>query len=262
MNKVTNCPSRGAPLDWREQLSGGDSGWSGWRERRYTTYGFALAEALDTDAEYERRRPARNANLESDVAAPGIQAAVSGLIAGIGRGGIAAALGAAHPWAIGLGVGAGALGVAWFVLLRDQRALLWEVETLTGADLDRNGVVGKPEQSPTVRVEIEERKPKGRGSLSFVHLPCTPEQLETLARGALNGKPLSESAWTRKGRPFSRREFSKVRDELVERGLVRWVNPAAHAQGLELTLTGRAVFRRIVEAPPRPTLKCTHAQTG
>ena len=165
MNELT-CPLCGAPANWREILK------SNWQRREYHAYGWTLSQYLSAGAEYERRRPARDATFESDVAVPGIQALVSGLIAGLGGGGLAAALGSPRFLLIGLGIGAGAMGLAWFTLLREQRRLLWEVETITGVDWDQDGQVGPPEP-PTVRVEIVEAC--GRVITVRVEPPSSPQ---------------------------------------------------------------------------------------
>lgn len=234
--------------------------WRRWREKRYTTLGAGASPALDAGGEWERRRPARSASLEADVLVPGAQATITGLVGGLLAGGVAAAMHFSHPWALGAIAGAATLGAAWVVLLRDQRALLWEIENVTGRDLNGDGVAGRPQPriiNAPVRVEIQERKAKGRGSLRFIDLPAKPEQLRVLAVGVLNGAPMAEASWTGKRRPFSRRQFNRLRDEMLRRGLAVWVNPAAHAQGVQLTSAGRAVFRRLAET--RPALPGAHA---
>ena len=86
-------------------------------------------------------------------------------------------------------------------------------------------------------------KDNGRET-DFIDLPAGPEQLRKLADGLLSGRQFALSAWSGAGAPFSRSEFERLRDELIKRGLARWRNANAQAQGAELTLPGRAVLRR------------------
>jgi len=192
----------------------------------------------------ERRRPARPGSFESDLLVPLAQSAVTGLLVGSVSGGLAWAAGAPRPGLIGAVAGGVVLAAVWMLALVDRRALLWEIETVAGLDLNDDGIVGKPEEP--VRVEIQERQ--GR-TLRFVDLPAKPDQIARLAAGVLGGRSFSEASWTGRGRPFSRRQFARLRDEMIRRGLAMWVRPRAHAQGVELTAAGRAVFRRLADRP-------------
>ncbi len=45
---------------------------------------------------------------------------------------------------------------------------------------------------------------------------------------------------------LSRRVFSKLRDEAIARGLICWIDPGAHTQGVELSKVGQHVFERLL----------------
>jgi len=95
------------------------------------------------------------------------------------------------------------------------------------------------EQPAPLRVEVTE----GR-STKLIDLPASQEQIIPLAVGLLSGQSLSEAAWTGSGAPFTRSEFSRLRGELIRRGLAAWNNPKTPARGATLTAPGRAVMRR------------------
>lgn len=204
--------------------------------------------AVPAGVTLERKRPARAATLQSDVAVPCIQSVITGLLAIVGGGGVAAAAG----WdvlIVSAVVGAIVTGTAWYLLLRQHSDLLWEVETITGLDLNKDGHKGKPPKKETTPLEIHIPPGQdGQGPQTlFVDLPTTIEKLRAFARAVLGGRSMSESGWTGGGRLFGKTEFVGVRDELIERGLIRWNNPEAHAQGCSLTAVGRWAFRNLAK---------------
>jgi hypothetical protein len=107
----------------------------------------------------------------------------------------------------------------------------------------------EPEAPRPVNVRVELVQDDGhRGD--YIDLPASPEQLQVLGSGLVQGQPFSVAAWTGRNRPFTRNEFETLRVELFTRGLVRWSSPHAKAQGVELTPAGRAIFRRLATPPP------------
>lgn len=195
--------------------------------------------AVPAGVTLERRRPARAADLRSDVAVPFIQAVITGLLA-TGIGGGVAVCGKWDVAAVGGVVGGLVMGGAWLLLLREHRDLLWETEEITGLDLDGDGHVGAP-VSTTLEITI----PGDHGKQTKIaDLPAAPEQLRALAQGMLRGR-MAETEWYGRGKLFSKGKFYALRQELIDRGLMVWVNPKAHTQGTELTAVGRSVFRRL-----------------
>lgn len=210
---------------------------SGWERRDYTPFGAGVV-AVEAGTEYERRRPARDASLESDVAVPASQSAITAVILGCGAGAVAAVTGAPEPFLIGIALGAGAGAIAWLGLLADHRRLLWEIETATGIDLDGDGDVGEPE--PKTRLEIIERQ-GNHTRVSWVDLPLDEEQKTRLAMALLIQK-----------RRFSRRDLSDIIDEehysdvlqiMLDAGLVTPRGESLNA-GVELSSSGRAYLKR------------------
>lgn len=156
------------------------------------------------------------------------------------------------PLAAGGATGGIAFAISSILLTLDHRRLLWAAERALHVDLDQDGDVGEPE-TPREALQVELLENHGhRQRLSFIDLPGSDRQLISLAQGILNGKGTGEASWTGAQGPFSRSEFSALRDALIRRGLATWLNPNAHAQGWELTAAGRAVMRKIAQLEPTP----------
>lgn len=206
----------------------------------------APVAAVPAGVTLKRQRPARAATLRSDVAVPCIQSVITGLLAIMGGGGIAAAAG----WdvlIVSAIVGAIVTGAAWYLLLRQHSDLLWEIETITGVDLDGDGEKGRPKESTPVEVHIPPGKDQEGKQTLFMDLPAPPDVLRIFARAVLSGQPMTEGAWSGKGRLFSKPEFILLRDELIDRKLAAWRNPKHHAQGCYLRKSGKYVFRQLAQ---------------
>ena len=108
---------------------------------------------------------------------------------------------------------------------------------------------GEMEAAQPVVVEAEARTLRlelYKGSQTvYAELPMSFEQAQELARGLLAGTPFSEASWTGAGRPFSKGQFQQMREEFVKRGLARWRNKGAPAQGVELSPEGWDVCRQL-----------------
>jgi uncharacterized membrane protein YeaQ/YmgE (transglycosylase-associated protein family) len=130
---------------------------------------------------------------------------------------------------------AGSVGavLVWLLSLVQWRRVVYAPMPLPEA-------VYEVEPLEPIRVEVKDER---SGASRFAFLPATPEQLQALARGLLDGATFAESYWTGSGQPFTRAEFSSLRAELLKRGLLAWNNPAAPARGASLTPAGRAVMR-------------------
>jgi hypothetical protein len=199
--------------------------------------------------EAERRMPYRTPGLEPDVLVPGAKALFTGVACGIVVGIASAVFG--WPWYTFVGgFGGGAAG-GWFVFVADSNKLLWRVERIIGRDLNDDGDVGEPKgsgrkapQEPAsriLRVEVAQEN-----QTRFLDVP--QDKAVKFARSVLAGRSMSEQEW--KTYFGGIKEFKEFRGKLLDGGLVRWVNPKAHSQGLELTRAGRAVFRRLANLSP------------
>ncbi len=229
-----NCPHCGKRIDW-----------SNWQKREYTTFA-AGGMAIPAGAEYERRRPARDANLESDVFSPALQSLITGVTAGV-CGAAATAMSGLdqHPAVVGLTAGTAILSVTWIVLLRDHRALLWEVERIVGADLDEDGHIGPPASPPRtpIRIEVSGREGKYR-RIRYIDLPHTirDEDIASIARAVL----VSRKKFSRRDLDISPEVYRDLSERMLEGGLLRYRGKGPRS-GLELTGAGRAFLRQFLE---------------
>lgn len=93
------------------------------------------------------------------------------------------------------------------------------------------------------RIEVNESE-----DVKIHNLMLDKGKILEIARGVLNGRSLSLGEWTGKSGPLSRSEFETMRGELLEVGLIRWVNPEYKQQGLELTPIGKTFFEQIIRS--------------
>ena len=201
--------------------------------------------------EYYEPRPTsfyRPDPLRDGVAVPGLQAAITGAVCGLAALAITAWF-ELPAWGIAGTVAAVATAGAW---LSYRGRWQWLLERITGADLNADGYIGKPEpqQAPALSapIRVEVSRDEGR-AVDFIDLPY-PEKLPALAAGLLAGRQFAQTSWVGAGQLFSRSEFDQVRDTMIERGLAAWKNPEAKAQGVTLTAAGRAVMRRLANLSP------------
>ena len=250
MNRQT-CPLCGAPKGWREMMKNQQHrspAWGPWERRGSRVFGLGDVAEIPMGARYERRRPVRDPHVESDVVTPILQAAFSGLIGTMASGAIAGLAGWPKPVLVGAVGGAGVVSVTWFWLLRQHRALLWEIEEIAGADLDGDGRIGQPEQEPEMRrvdvrpeprrtrVEVTERQPNNV-RMRFGEIPLGRESLEAVARAVL----VRKEKFSRRGlnEVLSQEEYSEFYQAMINCGLLAHVGNAN-----ELTAAGRAFLRQ------------------
>lgn len=239
------CPLCGEQLSVQPARSdsGGLEGHGALRPFEYSLPGQGRRMKSDVPVEFVRKTPTHPAGIESDVRVPLFQAVITGLMAGALLVVLGLGLGWGLTWQTPAVVAMVSAFACWMLFLFDHRSLLRQVERVIMADIDGDGRVGEPEPE-TVRVEVQE----GERRWVFADLPVDLERLRLFARGALSGKPLAQASWTGRGGVFSRGEYQRLLDEMLARGFAVWRNPAAHAQGLDLTGVGRAVLRRLAES--------------
>jgi len=184
---------------------------------------------------------------------PAAQAVITGISAGAVAGSAAWLVEYGRPWPVLFTTATIAHTITWLSMLRRWKDLIWRIESALGVDLEQDGVAGQLDQRQApIRVEvIQDRK------IQIVDLPAQQDQLIDLATGLLRGVPFSEAQWTGRGQPFSKRQFKQLREAMIARGLIRWNNPDAPAQGLALTHTGSAMVQTFaaMAASPTPALQ-------
>jgi len=139
------------------------------------------------------------------------------------------------PWTVALAVGVIVGCLAWCLLLIQSRQLLSTRETATADP----GV-----DDPAFTVEITEKLPE-RQRVQYAHFPARRPEVERFATACING-------WLTVNSPhrLSRRMFTQLRDVALDRGLLAWIHPDAHQQGVQLTSVGSHVFKRLIASSP------------
>lgn len=206
---------------------------------------YHLGTEISNVDQYEYRRPARDASIESDVAVPGLQAVISGAMSGLSYLGLAVALGWPKPLTTALAVLAAVTGVSWLVLLSAHRRLLWELERVTGTDFDGDGETGRPTPpaTSTTRVELVDQ---GHGAIRWVDVPLSDDKLEELARALLKRRlALSRRQLSDDG-VLSEESYSAVLESFLDGGLAELKGRSRNA-GVQLTGAGRAFLRQYLD---------------
>ncbi len=231
------CPHCGAPLQ-REPLAlrpvPDDAG-----AVRQFAFGGDVASGATW---HEYRRPARPADVASDVATPALQAFVTGLAASC----VALLPVLAFddlPWLAVPAAGAVAFALSWLALLAEHRRALWQVETYQ-REPNAPETPNAPEPARTVtRLAV---------TLGNVHrereLPLEPDALLRLARALAGGeRPFSERELVRAGLLSGRAQYEQTRDALLLMGWLRWRNPNDRRQGVDWSAPGRAGLRALAD---------------
>lgn len=194
-------------------------------------------------ATYEKRQPAREPNVQSDVVVPMLQAGLTGLAVGVPGAAVLGLLGYQTGEALTTGAGLALFTIAgtWLVKLGLHERLLWLVEVATGRDFDGDGATGQPAPVAPVRIELAQG-PRTR----LVDLPVADDKLAQLARAVLRETaPL----------PFSRRELTKtiltdseyreLAAAMLAGGLLA-AKGKTTAAGVELTHAGKAILKKFI----------------
>jgi hypothetical protein len=131
----------------------------------------------------------------------------------------------------------GALAVCWLASLGLARALVWQIERITGSDLDRDGRQGRPEPATHVMIENAERARAEAGKIERVNgqRARTAELLSFVTRCATVG--CSEGKQGIKPSPSERAKYAALRDTLIQLGIGAWRDPERPKLGWELVLT-------------------------
>jgi hypothetical protein len=178
------------------------------------------------------------------IVVPALQALITGLFADLSSWTLGLLYRWDQAWLIALAIGAGVTLLTWTIAARHWQRVL---ELQRGVDLQPDPLprfepepLPREESDQVTRVTVV--TPDGMQG-AYLDLPCSQQQLITLAAGLLRGETFTLGAWTGHGRPFSRADFERLRSELLARGALEWRNPTAPAQGLALSPPGRAMMR-------------------
>jgi len=201
----------------------------------------AFAPGTERTVEEYRTRTLR------DIGVPLAFAGISGAIAA-GVTALPASWWAWWPWQVPVTVGAITLGVVWLFTgtgaISDDHQLVTRTETWLGRDLDGDGVVGQPAREYVpVRLDVEHG-----GRHRFLDLDITRELALFASRVIAGSVSFGERGALDCGAAVG--EFEALRDELMERGVVRWKNPDNHRSGYDFLGGYHATLRAIVDHSP------------
>lgn len=173
------------------------------------------------------------------VVLPGLQAGITGLAVGVVSGSLAYTQGADPVgWgAVGAGVG---FALAW------GAGLSWWRARLSGqsSQLVSQPVTAYEQVTDVIRIELAEQ---GGRWVDFLDLGVSKQALLAVACELDRGKEFTLADLGGRGKCLSRAEFEHLRGELIARGLAAWASIHSHNRGAELTGSGRAFMRRLVQ---------------
>lgn len=201
--------------------------------RRYQA-GDAAAQELPG---YEVERPTARPTLESQVLVPLLQAMIIGLVGGLlSTWLLADLLEVVDGWwpSAGLLVLA-TFGLTFVAKVGAAEATLWVTERTLGVDLDRDGVVGKPE-AHIVTVA-------GPGCSTLTPEERKRAKFVTFVRAV---GVTGDGGYTRWERRLGRDRYLEFRDALLKTGLATWRDPDNHRLGWELTRPAEEIIRAVL----------------
>jgi hypothetical protein len=176
-------------------------------------------------------------DLQTDVVIPLAQSLATGVLLGAAAGSASAVFAWGEVWSWALLASTGGSLAAWMIY-RPELAARQDSQPL-------------PQDWETLRVEVIASDPQSAYQVGvWADLDLPREAAIRAARCIESGGDFSLSSLAGAGKPLSRAEFELMRDEFIRRGLARWRNESAHAQGCVLSPAGRAVVRRLAEAVP------------
>lgn len=186
---------------------------------------------------YEHRRPARQANVASDVVVPLLQSGVTAILASLVV--IVPTYALNLSWLVVPTAGALAFVIMWARLLADHRNALWDVDRYEKEPERPQMPPQEPPPAYTTRLAVTLEN-----AHQEVTFPIPPDTLLKLAKVCHNGvRTFSERELAGAGKLLSgRAEYERVRGVLLDMGWLRW-KAADRRQGLEWTGPGRAGLR-------------------
>ena len=195
------------------------------------------------------------------VGIPVLQSLVSGVLFGFAMGVIAAVAKWQSPWGWFWACLAISQVIVWAWRLIEWADMVKLLEQITMMDLNGDGEVGADYEAQKKITRIEIVRDNGR-TVQFADLPASETQLTQLAQallvaGSSGDAPrifAAESQWCGTGKPFSKREFRRLRETMLKVGYLAWINERYHAQGVTLTRTGVDVLSQYLKTQlPSPT---------
>ena len=195
---------------------------------------------------HERRRAVRAPAIGSDFMVPMLQALFTALAGAV----LAATCAWLWHWPIKTVLVLAGLTFAgsWLWRLRLADALLWEVETLTGRDMNHDGRIGEPGRAVLVN-PVEARAEVARETADTGAARERQELVAFLNRCFTAGTSEAAHGITR-GSGAERAAYLRRRDALLSLGIAVWRNPERTSAGWRIAVS----HERAVQLLARHTL--------
>jgi len=123
--------------------------------------------------------------------------------------------------------------LVWWRLLSQ-----WQSYVFSARHVDAPSVYAMDTQNVTPVAMVHEN------GEDWFDLPIAPERMRMIAQKIQRDMKLSHALVA--DRTISRAEYESLRDEMVRKGLARWVNERSHNQGVELTRGGKAFIKSVL----------------
>lgn len=196
-----------------------------------------------------------NDNVSSGCLLPVMQAVITGVMVALVTLGASLTFELSDHWPLALGIGSTAC-LGWWMssITQWRRSVYYEPEPVYPV----GPIIDHKQLSPPAQIYRLEVKSENGRKIQIAELDgVSPDRLQQLARGLMNGASFSEENFSGTGRPFSRAELRRIRSIFLARGWLRWKNDNAVNLGVELSPVGHAVVKHlalgVIEAPPLPT---------
>lgn len=174
-----------------------------------------------------------------------------------------------YVWVIAVALAAGGGVFTYFVwgyldwIINEIADTLELIRERNEAEIRALDAYMAPPVQPIQRPINQYNIPRRNGNLAVIKTDTRHEKIKLLAVGVIGDRPISEAEWASgAGKIFTVSEWRALIAEFIERGLMRWVNPDAHAQGVEPTDDGWDFFEALAEqASPTPLPERTNGRT-
>ncbi|MCW4004959.1 MAG: hypothetical protein NWE95_13730 [Candidatus Bathyarchaeota archaeon] len=176
---------------------------------------------------------------------PGLQAIITGILAGGAIGSLAWLVDYTNPWRVWLFGTFSAQALSWTAAIFRWMAIIHTLESWSPNNDQASSVTNTTTNVETLRLAVTQDN-----RIQIFNLNIDPQRIYQAAALVTDGASFTERDLTGSGRPLSQSEFRQLRDELIRRGFLHWRNPAEPRQGTELTAAGRHLFRQLAVMNP------------
>lgn len=199
----------------------------------------AHAEQVRADAE----RSQRYLSWESAALVPAVQSVITGLFFAPLAGLAANMLGSSQAWQLAGLAGFASTSVLWLSSIYRWHQAVSALDA-TAPPMPQQLTPANVQNIERVSIEVSDKR-----SIKILNVNMSTERLANVAHAVLNGTPFAERQLAGGDGLLTQQQFRELRDELFARGLIVWKNPSEPRQGVEFTVAGRAMLRKLAELP-------------